>query len=112
MSDELQRIGKKVDQMSYTLYGDGNGNPGLVKRFEIVDKFYGDWQAVEIEKQKQAQNADREQTRRERKFNRWMAIVMLLLALLGAWFGWLEFRHKFNEAIVPNTNIRDSTNER
>lgn len=102
---ELRRIGKKVERMDQTLYGDGNGSPGLVKRFDIVDKFYSDWQAVEINKVKEAQGRDRDQARRDRIIDRWRKIILALIALIGLWFSWLEIRHKFTISSIPDSKV-------
>lgn len=89
-----------MEQLEKAIFG--NGQPGLLKSFE---RFFARWEEREAERARADVERQKEQDRREKKFNRIVAIIGVILSALGVCAVLLTLYWKSLEAhhVVLNT---------
>ena len=92
---------------------DGNGRPGLVEDFR---DFVSRWEERETIKERADKEREKEQDRREKKFNRTVAIIGVLLTALGViavfltmYFKSLEAKHVVSSQATSVRSTQDAT---
>lgn len=96
----------RLERLEHAIFG--SGDDGLIEDFR---NFYVAWNATEEEKKRAFALRESDQVRREKKFNKTVAVIGIILTIisiglviLGMWFQSLRDHHAVTNIAPPGMN--------